>query len=90
MTTTSHVQQLIADYYSISGLFAGSIVSLVTADTDEDAATHAAAVRELSGGVNDALDNLRRYVADPHVLGRDNFYAFLERHEDNATPPDAA
>ena len=90
MTTLSHLQDLIAKYYEVSGLMAGSIVALVTSDNDEQAATHARNAAELAAGANLALDDLRRYVADPKILGRDNFYTFLERREDQPTPPDAA
>lgn len=92
MTTADHFQQLIADYYRVTGLLSGAVVMLVTADSDEDAALHARAVIDLSVGVNVALDDLRRFAADHRVLGRDNWYMFLERPagENLPTPPDAA
>ena len=92
MTTADHFQQLIADYYRVSGLLSGAVVMLVTADNDEDAARHARAAMDLTVGVNAALDNLRRFAADHKVLGRDNWYMFLERPagENLPTPPDAA
>ena len=91
MTTPSHLKQLIANYYQISGLMAGAVVELVTCDNDEQCETHARNVSEIAAGVNVALDDLRRFVADPKVLGRDNFYTYLEANDEDLTPPpDAA
>lgn len=77
MTTTSHLQDLIAQYYEVTGLLSAAIVELVTATSDLDARRHAQAVIDLSVGVNQGLEDLRRWVADPKVLGRDNFYQQL-------------
>jgi len=79
MTTADHLQELIANYYKVSGLMAGAVVQLLTSDNDEQCETHARSVTELAEGANVALDELRRFAADPKVLGRDNFYEFLEK-----------
>ncbi len=91
MTTADHLRELIAEYYRISGMMTGVIADLVTCDDDERCETLAIEAADLAGGVNAALDNLRRWVADPKVLGRDNFYRYLEAgSEDRPPTPDAA
>jgi hypothetical protein len=77
MTTESHLRDLITNYERIAGMLTGAIVELVTSDNDEQSETHARAVVELSEGVNLALNDLRTYLGDPKVLGRDNFWKFL-------------
>ena len=81
MTTTQHVQELVDNYHHVSGLMAAAVVALTTSDNDEQCETHARSVAQLAEGANAAMDDLRRYVSDPKVLGRDNFYEFLEKPE---------
>jgi|HubBroStandDraft_1064217.scaffolds.fasta_scaffold266302_2 hypothetical protein len=81
MTTADHLRELINEHYVITGMMARAVVELITADNDEQAEMHAKAVVKLSEGCNTSLDNLRRWCADAKVLGRDNWYEFLEKSE---------
>lgn len=78
MTTHDHLQKLIGDYYVIAGLASAALVELITCDNDEQCETHARALLNLFQGQNQAIDDLREYAADAKVLGRDNFYQFVE------------
>lgn len=78
MTTQGQLQKLIGDYYVIAGLASAALVELITCDNDEQCETHARALLNLFQGQNQAIDDLREYAADAKVLGRDNFYTFIE------------
>jgi hypothetical protein len=81
VSTELHLRHLITEYEQVSGLLVGSMVNLVTAESDAEAKAHATAVVALIEGANIALTLLREFARDEKVIGRDWFVELLEPDE---------
>lgn len=81
MSTHLQLRHLITEYEHVSGLMVGSMVSLVIAESPEEAKCHAETVVALIEGANIALTLLREFARDPKVVGHDWFVECLEPDE---------
>ena len=78
MTTDDQLRVLIANYEQISGIMCGSLVALVTSETETEAMVHAKAVEELGEGVNIAMTLLREFARSPKMIGHDWLAELME------------